>query len=308
MSWRGDYSAEIWDNLQQIGGLARQHGARAILDGGDYFHVKAATRNPHSIVARSAEIQASYPCPTYCVEGNHDIAYNNLSTIERQPLGVLYASRVFQHLREQVFEEGRLRVRVVGVPYSQTRTLNELREIRKQPGDQFLLAVVHSLAGPNPPASTEDFFGEPVFRYEDLCFPDGPDCWMFGHWHRDQGIVDMRGRVFVNQGAVSRGSLIRENLERTPKVGLIEVTAGGIVATPLPLEVLPAAEVFDVERKERQDEQVKVIDQFVQRLQADALVDSASSIEDTMANLSFAAEVRELALHYLESARLKKAV
>lgn len=306
-SWKGDYPAEIWSNLRQIGELAKKHGATAVLDGGDYFHVKAASRNSHSLVFQSAEIQKGYPCPTYCVEGNHDVQYNNMDTIERQPLGVLYAAGVFQHLREQVFEEGDLRVRVVGVPYSPTRTLNELRLLRKKPGDTFLIAVVHALASENPPASVEDFFGEPVFRYSDLVFPNGPDLFAFGHWHRDQGIVTLDGRIFMNQGAVSRGALIKENLERKPKVGLIEITPEGISTKALPLDVLPASEVFDVERKERQDEQVRHIAQFVQRIQEDLHVDPESSIEDTLSGMTFATEIREMALHYLENARLNKA-
>jgi DNA repair exonuclease SbcCD nuclease subunit len=88
-SWKGDYPSEIWSNLDQIGQLALKHGAAAVLDGGDFFHVKAASKNPHALVAKSAQIHRSYPCPTFCVEGNHDISYNNLETLERQPLGVL---------------------------------------------------------------------------------------------------------------------------------------------------------------------------------------------------------------------------
>jgi DNA repair exonuclease SbcCD nuclease subunit len=305
-SWKGDYPAEIWANLRQIGEFAKKYGATAVLDGGDYFHVKAASRNSHSLVFQSAEVQKGYPCDTYCVEGNHDVQYNNLETIEKQPLGVLYAAGVFQHLREQVFEDGDLRVRVVGVPYSPTRTLNELRLLRKKPGDTFLIAVVHALASENPPPAVEDFFGEPVFRYSDLVFPNGPDLYCFGHWHRDQGIVTLDGRTFMNQGAVSRGALIKENLERKPKVGLIEITPDGISTKALLLDVLPAAEVFDVERKERQDEQTRHIDQFVQKIQTDLLIDPEASIESTLSSMTFAGEIRELALHYLENARLKK--
>lgn len=307
LSWKGDYPAEIWNNLRQVGELAKIHEATAVLDGGDYFHIKAASRNPHSLVVRSAEMQESYPCPTWCVEGNHDIQHNQLNTIDRQPLGVLYATNTFRHLREQVFEDGDLRVRVVGVPYSPTRTLNELLLLRKKPGDTFLIAIVHALAGPNPPPSVEDFFGEPVFRYPDLVFPDGPDLWCFGHWHRDQGIVTIDGRTFVNQGAVSRGALIRENLERTPKVGLIEVTPTGLIATPIPLEVLPPAEVFDIERKERQDVQVQQINAFVEEIKAKIQVNENDSVETALKEMTFADDIRELALHYLENARLKKA-
>lgn len=305
-SWKGDYPAEIWSNLRQVGELARKHDCTAVLDGGDYFHVKAATRNPHSLVVQSAEVQAAYPCPTWSIEGNHDIAYNNLETVQKQPIGVLYASGVFNHLREQVFESGDLRVRVIGFPYSPHRKLEELLAAKKKPGDTHLIVLIHALAGKKPPPNVEDFFGEPVFKYGDLIEKSGPDVFCFGHWHKDQGIEQIEGRWFVNQGAVSRGALIRENLERKPKVALIEATLEGITVTPLPLDVLPAADVFDLERKERQEKQGATIDQFVQRLQEDITADLTSSVEDALSALDFAREVREVALSYLERARVKE--
>jgi len=307
VSWRGDYPREIWGNLRQVGELAKLHEAAAVLDGGDYFHIKAASRNPHSLVVQSAEIQAQYPCDTWCVEGNHDIHHNNLNTIDGQPLGVLYATNTFKHLREQVFEDGDLRVRVIGVPYSQLRTLNELQLLRKKPGDTFLIAIVHALASENPPPRVEEFFGESVFRYSDLVYGDGPDMWCFGHWHRDQGIVTVGDRTFVNQGAVSRGALIRENLERTPKVGLIEATPNGLKATAIQLNVLPASEVFDIERKERQDEQVQHIAEFIEEIKSNLVVNEEDSVDNTLRRMTYAEDIRELALHYLENARQRKA-
>lgn len=305
-SWKGDYPAEIWSNLEQIGAFARKYRAEAVLDGGDYFHVKAPTRNSHALVAKTAEIHATYPCPVFCIEGNHDMVYNNLDSIERQPLGVLYASGVFQHLREHVFESDGIRTRVVGVPYSPFRTLEELRKIRKQPGDTFLIAVVHALAGKNPPAHVEEFFNEPVFRYSDLVFDDGPDVWAFGHWHRDQGIECIDGRFFVNQGAVSRGALSKENLERIPKVALIELCSSGVTVGALELKVAPASEVFDLEKKERLERESDSIEEFVRTIQASAAVDPAASIEDAMASCGdFARDVHDLAREYLEAARAK---
>jgi len=179
MSWKGDYSAEIFSNLEQIGELAKVHQVNAVLDGGDYFHIKAPTRNPHHLNERSARIHRAYPCPTYCIEGNHDLAYNNLESLSKQPLGVLYASGIFQHLREQVFEDGDLRVRVVGVPYSPNRSLSDMLNIQKKKGDTHLIAIVHSLAAKNPPTSVEDFWNEPVFPYESLVSRNGPDVWCF---------------------------------------------------------------------------------------------------------------------------------
>ena len=176
ISWKADYPAEIWSNIVHIGRIAREYEARAVLDGGDYFHVKAASRNPHRIVAETARIHAGYPCPTFSVEGDHDMVYNRLDSISEQPLGVLYESKVFGQLRDQVFDDGNLRVRVVGMPYSPLRTAEELRKIQKQPGDDFLVCIVHNLAGAEPPASVTDFFNEPVFRYDHLITRDGPEC------------------------------------------------------------------------------------------------------------------------------------
>jgi len=302
-SWKADYPAEVWSNLEQVGVLAREREVTAVLDGGDYFHLKAASRNPHAIVTRTAKLHRSYPCKTYCIEGNHDISYNQLDTVDRQPLGVLYASGVFEHLREEVFEDGNVRVRVVGVPYSPFRTLDELKAIQKKPGDTFLIAVVHALAGESPPPMVEDFFNEPVFAYGQLATQDGPDVWCFGHWHKDQGIVNLGGKQFVNLGALSRGALINENLTRTPQVALIEADGSGIRIEPLKMNVAPAEEVFDLERKERAEREDRDINDFVQRLQVDAKFDPSVSIEANVQSLAYAADVKQLVLDYLERAR-----
>jgi len=300
LSWKGDYPSEIWSNLEQVGRIAKEREVTAVLDGGDYFHVKAASRNPHRLVEKTARIHRAYTCPTFEVEGNHDIAYNNLSTLPDQPLGVLFASGVFQPLREEVFVDGDLQIRVVGVPYSPVRRLDELLQIQKKPGDTHLLAVVHGLAAKDPPPQVEDFWNEPVFSYESLVSRNGPDIWMFGHWHKDQGIETIRGKRFINLGALSRGSLVRENLKRVPKVALIEVTSGDLSVTPIPLSVAPAEDVFDLERKAAQEKERHDIEQFVLQLVSDGVSDPEASVEDNIRSLGFADEVRDEALRYLE--------
>jgi len=300
ISWKGDYPAEIWSNLEQIGAIAKAREATAVLDAGDYFHVKASSKNSHALVEKSARVHRGYPCPVYEIEGNHDISFNNLETLGKQPLGVLYASGVFHQLREQVFNDGNLQVRVVGVPYSPTRTLDDLLKIQKQPGDTHLIAMVHALAGKKPPAQAEDFFNEPVFPYEALISRNGPDAWCFGHWHKDQGVEVIHGRQFINVGAVSRGALVRENLQRTPQVALVEIDGGDVKVTVIPLSVAPAEEVFDLEKKAAQEKERRDIDQFVLQLLSDGVIDPNSSIEANIRGLNFADNVREEALRYLE--------
>lgn len=302
-SWKGDYREEILESLRQIGVIADSVGAVGVLDGGDFFHVKAPTRTSHGLIIDVGHIHKDYPCPVYAIEGNHDLQGNNLETIDRQPLGVLFECGVFRRLREEIFIEGEVRVRVVGVPFSPTRTLQELQTIRKRSDDMFLVVVAHALAGEAPPPSVEGFFKEPVFHYQDLVFDDGPDAWCFGHWHKDQGITRVGGKLFINQGAVGRGALIKENTERTPQVSILEVTLDAVTARSVNLNVAPATEVFDFERKTRIDEQSQSVDQFVTELTKAAQFDAEVSIEDNVRSLDFAAEVRSVALEYLERAR-----
>lgn len=305
-SWKGDYPSEIWSDLEQIGEIAESCGATAVLDGGDYFHIKRASGNSHALMYRTAIIHSSsYLCPVYCVEGNHDLAYNNLNSVGRQPLGVLYASKVFRHLRDEVFTANGLRVRVVGVPYSLKRTSESLLAIQKQPGDDYLVAVVHALASESL-SSAEGFFKEPVFHYADLITPNGPDVWAFGHWHQDQGVVKIGRKYFVNQGAVSRGALVHENLSRTPQIALMEFASSGVTIKTIPLRVAPAEEVFDLVKKARIESEHRSIDKFVEKLGEDAAFDSTATIEANIQSLDFAADVRELALAYLEQARSEK--
>lgn len=303
-SWKADYMAEVWSNLEQIGSLAKKYSVTAVLDGGDYFHVKASTRNSHFLVARSAEIQASYPCPTYGVVGNHDMAHNNLSTLERQPLQVLFASGTFHRLDEAFFTKGGKKVRVVGCHYSPTRTLEELRAIKKKDED-YLIAVVHALAGEDPPAQIEEFFGEPVFRYGDLISKDGPDCWNFGHWHKDQGVTKIGEKYFISPGAVSRGALVKENLTRVPQVALIEIGTSVSVGL-VQLKVPSAQDVFDLERKERREQESDNIGRLVESIRQSVgkvSLDNEADVSAAINQLDFAAQVRTRALEYLEKAR-----
>jgi DNA repair exonuclease SbcCD nuclease subunit len=303
-SWKADYPAEVWSSLEQIGDLARKYKTDAVLDGGDFFHVKASTRNSHGLVARAASIHSAYPCPVYLNIGNHDVAYNNLDTLERQPLQVLFAAGVFQRMSDNTFESGGTRVRVVGFPYNPARAVDDFKSVER--GDEdVLIFVIHALATEkvSSPEDSKDFFGEAVFEYKDFVYEGGPDVACFGHWHKDQGVVRIDDRYFVNPGAVSRGSLNNENLKRVPQVALIEIEDGKVSVGTIPLRVSPAKDVFDLVRKQRREQEGAIITQFVERLQKEMGASSDGDVTKTIEGLGFAPEVRNRALGYLEKAR-----
>lgn len=69
------------------------------------------------------------------------------------------------------------------------------------------------------------------------------------------------------------------------------------------MNVAPPEDVFDMERKERQEKETHDIDQFIAKLQMDASFDPSVGIEDNIRGLNFAENVKSKALEYLDRAR-----
>jgi DNA repair exonuclease SbcCD nuclease subunit len=302
-SWKGDYVKESFGCLNQIGALAKKTNATAVLDGGDFIHVKKPSKTSHALMEAVVREHRDYPCPVFCLEGNHDMTGNALSSIPNQPLGVLYASGTFIQLRDQTFYSDGVKVRVAALPYCHDRKLEDIQSIQKRDED-YLIAVVHALATDDASTAAEGFFGETVFHYGDLVSPNGPDVFCFGHWHRDQGVVQKNGVWFVNQGAVSRGSLSKDNLDRVPKVTKISCDRSGVSCEAIELSVLPAEQVFDLEKKRREDMEDENIRLFVERLCASGAED-ADDIDGMLSRLSQSASTYALVKEYMERARLR---
>ena len=81
-----DWAETVFGKLDQVRRVAEKVGASAILDGGDFFHIKSPGRNSHALVHRTAQHHADYPCPVYCTPGNHDCVYGDYSFLPQQPL------------------------------------------------------------------------------------------------------------------------------------------------------------------------------------------------------------------------------
>lgn len=191
-----DWPTTVLDKLGQVRTVAEKVGAAAILDGGDFFHVKSPSRNSHELVRMVAEHHSDYPCPVYCTPGNHDCTYGDYSFLPQQPLGVLYSTGVFKRLydeHEVVFERDGVRVRVVGLPYhGTTYDLDRFRNLKK--GDEhYLVCVAHVLASEKGGTMFE---GEDIVRYSDL-LDTAPDVYCF---LPGTVVTDWNGRVLPIEG------------------------------------------------------------------------------------------------------------
>jgi Icc-related predicted phosphoesterase len=233
------YMDDIIEMLLWTIDYAVEQGIPTIVWAGDIFHHKAPSRTSHALVLRMikvVEYARSKGIELICVTGNHDITNDRLESLERQPLGVLYAAG----LRELVGWHEELPL--FGVPWRQDWTTNE-----DAPFEAFAawrstlgvdnddqppmmegpaLAVTHAPIYP-PGSSVEErklFNLVPTQGEHGLAEAMGHTGFLYyGHIHEDHGIFEVEGVTFANMGAISRGSLTEYNVEREIKVAVWEV-------------------------------------------------------------------------------------
>ena len=318
-----NWTDTVLGKLKQVGEIAKAENAAAVLDGGDFFDVKSPARNSHRLIRKVADIHREYPCPVYATVGNHDCVYGDINFLDQQPLGVLFSTGVFQRLYHQYevyFNEMGIYpfvrggadggwvvgspfvnsdsfvVRVVGVPYMGTSyDLDFLRSIKKGTED-YLVVAVHMLASPKGGTMYE---GEDIFKYADLGGLD-PDIFLFGHWHKDQGIDQVTaGKWIVNIGSLTRGTLAQDDISRQPSVAILRF-GDQIKIEQRVLDHQPAGKVFNLASRQLVEERSAQMADFVDSLQESLSNESGPSLRDAIMKFPVDPRVREKALLYLE--------
>ena len=303
-SRKDDWTSTVLGKIAQIGDLARTMGAHAVLDGGDFFDIKAPARNSHALVRRAMAAHQGYPCPVYANVGNHDCVYGDYSYLPQQPLGVLFEAGTFKRLydeHELVINQGGVTVRVVGVPYHGVKyDLSRLAKITRGKED-YLVVAAHLLASPT---TSTMFESEDVIQYKELDQYPAIDVAMFGHWHKDQGITKTPGgKTVVNIGSLTRGSLSQDDQDRVPSVAVLRFTKEGLDISKVPLQYAPASDVFDLETKETEELKSTMLEEFVGHLQQVLTPGNKVPLRDIVRDLpDIPSPVREKAMGYIEAA------
>jgi DNA repair exonuclease SbcCD nuclease subunit len=297
------WSDAILSKLAQVGDICRHRSVDAVLDGGDFFNDKSPTRVSHQLVSRVTQVHSAYPCPVYANVGNHDVPHAKLSKLHESPLETLFTAGVFRRLydeHEVLLEKNGLRVRVVGIPYHGSKYELDRFDIRKKDED-FLVVAAHVLASPT---KTTMFEREDIVPYSFLEKIDSVDVWCFGHWHKDQGVTRLgNGSHVVNVGSMTRGSLVEDELDRIPKVVLLEFDRG-ISIVQIPLQVGSGDQVFDLQRRIVEETDDVMLSIFARTLTASlGVVDNGVSLEDQVTNVVSQGEVRDLVLSFISRAR-----
>lgn len=290
-----DYRETVFGKLDMVRMAADKLFPAAVLFTGDIFHLEKPIRNSHSLVRALIDKLLEFPCPCYCVPGNHDLRNDRMDTLPEQPLGVVFSSGAMIQLTPEgelfhCFESGRIgvgdpprvqvgettclietdpgplfKIRVAGTDYSEMDPLPKCHAVKKGRAD-YLITVGHFYSG----LEGCDYYGKPCISYHDMAETE-TDLWVMGHFHNDRGIQQVGGKYFVGLGSLTRGALDDDNLARNVKIGLVELEKeGGVIRTTLKairLPVAPPEEIFDLVRHEEIKQEREAMDAFMQDLQ-----------------------------------------
>jgi exonuclease SbcD len=304
-----NWSETILEKLEQVGEIAREVKALAVLDGGDFFDKKSPPKTSHWLNTRIHRVHDKYPCPVYANIGNHDCKYGDYKQfLEESPLETLFASgrfvRCYDKHEALFLDESGLSVRVVGIPYHGAEYDLERFKIKKGQED-FLVVMAHVLASAQGGTM---FRGENIIRYSDLLnLAPGVDIWAFGHWHKDQGIEKIESSHIINVGSLSRGSLAQDDIERVPACAILSFDVSQIQIEKRSLRVAPALEVFDIDSRAREESRAITMDSFVDSIRTtlESVKAGLTLSEKITAMDNIPDKVRERALFYIEQADAK---
>jgi len=300
-----DYAEALFKKLDQIYAVCQKTQARFLLIPGDLFHVKTASKTSHRLVQRLIRKFGEFlqhNCRVVLIAGNHDLSFSNLDSLEKQPLGVLISSGVVELLsqnnlwgkHEITYSEGDLKVRIVGVSLGDAGadTLQGLCFTKKD--EDYLICMAHVFASP----LRTNFFGIMTLSYQEM-LNLGPDIFVFGHLHKDQGIQVINGKYFVNVGAISRASISEDDIQRKPKISFLSLSKTEIKTSVISLKVQASDLVFDLKSKEQIDARTKKISDFIEAISKESL-EETTDLNQRILKMSFASEVKKRALSYLE--------
>lgn len=305
-----NYAEELFDLLDQMALLAKKVEAKALLIAGDIFHHKAKIGIPVLIrlVEWSRDLRHA-GIRVLTIPGNHDLLHNRYETLDEQALGLIYSVGAMENVSCREGHDGSVRFKdpadpncvegdvvVMGIPFPDAFDWQCWMKLPRHQGGVSIL-MAHCFASPKG----GEYFGEPVLRYDDLAILPY-EIFIFGHDHTDGGVHKVGNKFFINLGAISRGSLTGEVIERDVKCALIDTFEQTV--RQVRLKYRPAGEIFDLVLKEKRDKERAHIEQFVEQLTADLLTHTTvnATLTDRLSAMDLPQEVRARVSQYIEAA------
>lgn len=268
-----NYPETILSKIKQVGEMAREIGADAVLCGGDWFDRPDVGPN---IVGRLGEVLREFPCDIFTIVGNHDVYGYNASTISRSMLGILSGFGAVKRLSNDVpFIVGDFAISGVDAAYEldrDGRTVDYTDGPRED--DKINIRILHSFLDtkdwPDFVASTN------VYNLPET----NSDIILTGHEHTGYGRIIHKGTTYINPGALGRVTASVGDVNKVVQVCIIESDGPKEFDISFrPLDYAPAEEVIDRDRLLREKEASKSRELFLETLSKSSVMGDLNGVE-----------------------------
>jgi DNA repair exonuclease SbcCD nuclease subunit len=217
-----DFVQALESKFIEIAGIVKEHKVDYVIHGGDLFDRPDISI---SVVSRFASILKLIEKPIYIVSGNHDIFGHNPETLDRTMLGLLKSFEFLKVLNKGkpvMLEKDGIKVQITGVPYSyEIDTSPEsyiLKSIEKDAS--YSINVVHGMLLDKP------FIKGIPFTLVDDIVQTKADITLSGHYHSGFPTIHRDSKYFINPGSMVRVTNSLKEMDRAPKVILIDLSDG----------------------------------------------------------------------------------
>lgn len=302
-SMREGYNDDMFNLMYQCHEVAKQERVDVMIQAGDLFDVKSPAKTSHATVAKVIDWAKAAPVPLYGIAGNHDLKWQRLDSLwHGQPLGTVFRSGALRYKEGWLVEDG---FPIYLVHYQQNwysswqeQSIDEVfKDFRLQYWQEDPHALVVTHVATFPPGQ------EPMYEHVEAAWladkmgNKGALC--YGDIHNSHGVYDVNGVRFCNFGALSRGSLTEDNLNRPVGVTIWDSKDNSFEFVPL--DYKPAEEIFLIEEVATKKENKAILEGFLSRIEgARVEVTSTQNVLDLMRNRGYTTELVDLAEELLE--------
>ncbi len=216
-----NFPETLENKFMEIIKIIQNYNVDFVLHGGDLFDRPDVSI---SIMSKFASILNQIEVPIYIICGNHDIFGHNPETVKRTMLGLLDALNIVKIIKpdEKIYlEKSNIRVQLTGHSYTYDidKEYNRSPYIVDEISDNvdYAIHMVHGMLLNKPFIK-----GIPYTLIDDIKDTKA-DITLAGHYHTGFGIINIDGKYFINPGSLVRITNSLSEIDRTPKVVLIDL-------------------------------------------------------------------------------------
>lgn len=276
-----DYPETMLSKLKFL--AERSRDWHFVILGGDVFHVKKMSWN---FLMRAMAVFSSFECPVFTVIGNHDISYEDATTLAQSPLGVLVMSGVVRLLGEIRIPAVDLLVR--GCHYGQ----NEFRLSEEDKKVKTKIVVAHAFW-----STRFDLAMDAKEVIDPTAAGVGDwDVLLLGHDHVEYPNMRTGKAIVVRPGALARGTQHGYQLVRKVCYDVVVVSATTVDVLRQEVPVRPSKEVF-AEKPASTESAGEKISDFVSRLMEDRVTQD-TSVQGMVTELATDPAIRRVCIRY----------